>query len=91
MQNDVSYRRGCEVGESDQTLRLDHALPTPQAACFLGLSSKTLQNWRVMGFGPAFKKGQGIRGSVRYPVSSLREWRDRRVQFSTSQNSGGKA
>jgi hypothetical protein len=77
--------------ENSHSSLQDCALKTPNAAEFLGLSPKTLQNWRVMGIGPAFQKGPGIRGSIRYPISSLNEWRDQHLQFSTSQNRGEKA
>lgn len=72
-----------------QTVVLDHALTTVEAARFLGLSPKTLHNWRVMGVGPVFQKGPGIRGSIRYPISSLRDWRSRHLQSSTSQTGCG--
>lgn len=75
------------VAISQQALALDHALTTTEAARFLGLSPKTLHNWRVMGIGPAFQKGPGIRGSIRYPISVLQEWRNRHLQTSTSQTS----
>ncbi len=80
---------GLDTGGQSQSL--DRALPTVQAASYLGLKPKTLENWRVMGIGPAFQKGPGIRGSIRYPLSSLHDWRSRHLQTSTSQTMGGVA
>jgi hypothetical protein len=80
----ISVHRQNDAGGL-QALTLDHGLTTTDAAHFLGLSPKTLNNWRVMGIGPVFQKGPGIRGSIRYPISSLKEWRNRHLQSSTSQ------
>lgn len=41
------------------------------AAKFLGLSKRTLSNWRCLGLGPAaVKRG----GRVYYPLTHLQEW-----------------
>lgn len=60
-------------------------LTTAQAAEALGLSSKTLQNWRVYGDGPAFTK---FGSAVRYLYAELRQWAAERSRTSTS-NAGG--
>lgn len=36
-----------------------------------GLSVKTLQRWRLLGMGPAFRK---LGGAVRYGEADIREW-----------------
>jgi predicted DNA-binding transcriptional regulator AlpA len=59
-----------------------------EAARFLGLSHKTLNNWRVQGIGPRFVKAPGANGSVRYPLSELVAWRDAHLKSSTSQVGG---
>ena len=51
----------------------EHAyLTTMQAAWYLGLSPKTLQNWRVKGFGPECKR-HGPRAR-RYRFADLQLW-----------------
>jgi len=52
------------------------------AADFLCQSVRTLQKWRVTGFGPQFyKPGR----SVRYRRSDLKTWADARVKRHTSE------
>ncbi|MBM6596497.1 helix-turn-helix domain-containing protein [Microvirga pudoricolor] len=81
----------CAYTGGSPNLTDDPALTTIETARVLGLKPKTLENWRVMGIGPAFQKGPGLRGSIRYPLSSLHEWRSRHLQTSTSQTMGGMA
>lgn len=59
----------------------ERALAPAEAAEFLGVSTKTLTNWRSLGKGPTYLKydlggtldGQGRRrGSVAYQVKDLR-------------------
>lgn len=61
----------------------DRALSPAEAAEFLGVSNKTLTNWRSLGKGPSYLKydlsdtvdGQGRRrGSVAYQVKDLRSF-----------------
>ena len=58
----------------------ERALAPAEAAAFLGISAKTLTNWRSLGKGPSYLKydlggeldGQGRRrGSVAYQVKDL--------------------
>jgi predicted DNA-binding transcriptional regulator AlpA len=71
--------------------RNDPAVSTADAAAVLGLSRKTLTNWRWQGKGPRFQKTPGHRGSVRYPLSELRAWRAENLRRSTSDQGGGNA
>ncbi|WP_115727318.1 helix-turn-helix domain-containing protein [Actinomyces culturomici] len=61
----------------------ERALSPAEAAEFLGVSTKTLTNWRSLGKGPSYLKydlggdldGQGRRrGSVAYQVRDLRSF-----------------
>lgn len=47
-----------------------------EAAAWLGLAVKTLQNWRWAGRGPGFIKLGSSRSPVRYRLSDLREYVD---------------
>lgn len=64
------------------------ALPPKLAAKLLGLSPKTLANWRVQGAGPTFIKSPGLRGAVRYRLSALRAWQNAHQRKSTSDQGG---
>lgn len=68
---------------SSPVLDDERALSPAEAASFLGVSVKTLTNWRSLGKGPAYLKydlggtldGQGRRrGSVAYKVKDLLEF-----------------
>lgn len=62
-------------------------LLTPrQAAERLGLSPKTLANWRSRGGGPRFVRmgASDSRGAIRYPAIELRTWCAVRLVNSTS-------
>lgn len=63
-------------------------LPPKLAAKLLGLSAKTLANWRVQGAGPTFIKSPGLRGAVRYRLSALRAWQNAHERKSTSDQGG---
>ncbi|MHB0829412.1 MAG: hypothetical protein ACYCDN_08040 [Schaalia turicensis] len=65
------------------TLDDERALSPVEAAAFLGISAKTLTNWRSLGKGPTYLKydlsdtvdGQGRRrGSVAYQIKDLRSF-----------------
>ena len=63
--------------------KTENALPPKQAAEFLGVTPKTLANWRSAGQGPDYiKYGNTIdnrgrkRGAVVYLPSALRAYRD---------------
>lgn len=59
-------------------------LNTREAADFLSLSVKTLQNWRIQKRGPAFRKYEN--GSVRYDLRTVQKWAARQSRTSTSEN-----
>lgn len=61
---------------------IDALLSAEQAATVLGLSVKTLANWRVSGAGPAFLK---LGGRVLYDPADLQAWRDARRRKSTTE------
>ena len=61
-------------------------LDTQAAAERLGLSPRTLEQWRVRGGGPPFLK---IGGGVRYQLADLDEWLASRRRKSTSDPGGG--
>jgi helix-turn-helix protein len=62
---------------------LDGFIDETQAADFLCQSVRTLQKWRVTGYGPKFfKSGR----SIRYRRRMLLDWADTRQRSSTSQN-----
>ena len=56
-------------------------LGTGKAAKHLGLSTRTLERYRVSGGGPVFHR---FRGAVRYLVADLDEWAKTRRRNSTS-------
>lgn len=61
----------------------DGFITETEAADYLCQSIRTLQKWRVTGFGPQFyKPGR----SVRYSRRDLREWAETRMRKNTSQN-----
>lgn len=60
-------------------------LDTEAAACYLGLSPKTLNRWRIEGRGPNFRRfGGPIRGPVRYHKNDLDKWAEAQRRSSTS-------
>lgn len=63
---------------------LDGLIDEATAADFLCQSIRTIQKWRVTGFGPAFYKSGR---SVRYRRRELMEWADARRHANTSQYS----
>lgn len=60
-------------------------LRTPEAARFLGLSSRTLEKHRTYGTGPAYRK---LGGRVVYAIDDLQAWADRGAVTSTSDPRG---
>jgi helix-turn-helix protein len=61
----------------------DGFITETDAADYLCQSVRTLQKWRVTGYGPGFyKPGR----SVRYRRHDLRDWAESRKRVSTSQN-----
>ena len=67
----------------DQVLRTATLLTTPDAARYLGVSAKTLNNWRWIGAGkgPTFVR---LGRAVRYDVRTLDAWIAGRTFDSTS-------
>lgn len=57
-------------------------LDTVQAARFLGLGVRTMQNWRVQGVGPSFLRAGRC---VRYAPEDLTRWLSSRRFRSTSE------
>jgi predicted DNA-binding transcriptional regulator AlpA len=66
-------------------------LRSKEVAELLGVSEKTLANWRWQGRGPAFIKlpGKSGKGGVRYDGATVLQWREDHVQRSTSDISNG--
>lgn len=56
----------------------DHHVPTAEAALFLGVTPKTLRNWRNRRIGPAWSR-PGLRAVV-YRVGDLTAFMDARRQ-----------
>lgn len=57
-------------------------LTTPQAAALIGVAAGTLENWRVVGRGPAYRK-LGKRKVV-YHRDELIAWAESQAHVSTS-------
>ncbi len=55
------------------------------AADFLGVSTRTLEGWRLRGGGPVFIKAGR---SVRYRLTELLEWSEAQRRTSTSDQGG---
>ncbi|SMP34292.1 helix-turn-helix transcriptional regulator [Shimia sagamensis] len=62
---------------------LDGFIDETQAADFLCQSVRTIQKWRVTGYGPQFYKSGR---SVRYRRRDLLAWGEARCRANTSQN-----
>jgi predicted DNA-binding transcriptional regulator AlpA len=56
-------------------------LRTPEAAAFVGLSTRTLEKHRIYGTGPRYSK---LGGRVVYRLEDLQAWVDRGAKASTS-------
>jgi len=63
------------------TLELKPLLDTEAAAPLVGVSAKTLANWRVLGKGPKFVGGR----KPKYHPDDLAEWVNARRVQSTSE------
>jgi hypothetical protein len=60
---------------ADISLKDDRLVATAEAAQLLGLTPKTLREWRCNRMGPAaLKLGTGRQGRVLYRLSSLEAW-----------------
>ena len=62
------------------------ALPTREAATYLGLAPHTLSQWRVTGEGPVFVKAGS---AVLYLIADLNQWLRERRRISTSDDGVG--
>jgi predicted DNA-binding transcriptional regulator AlpA len=72
-----------DVRSESQTEVLTQSLVNENvAAKYLGLSPRTLQNWRVRGGGPLFVRISNR--SIRYRPSDIQDWIEERIRRSTS-------
>ena len=61
-------------------------LNTEQAACYLGVTAHTMNNWRHKGMGPPFiKTTRSRRGKVFYRPADLEAWQNANLYSSTSE------
>lgn len=65
---------------------LSRYLRTPEAARYLGLSSRTLEKHRTYGTGPVYHK---LGGRIVYDPDDLKAWADRGIRRSTSDPGNG--
>jgi helix-turn-helix protein len=69
-----------------QELIEDESVDEAEAALMLGVSRRTMQNWRQEGTGPRyFKISDRERGGVRYARLDIREFRERHTIHSTAE------
>lgn len=52
------------------------AVSANEAAAMLGVSSRTLANWRTQGIGPAFVRVGAVHSRTLYRVDDLNTWLD---------------
>jgi predicted DNA-binding transcriptional regulator AlpA len=70
------------IPQTPQTIKeIDPLLNEHEAAAPLGVSVRTLQNWRLRGGGPPYQK---LGSAVRYSTSKLHEWIECRSRMNTS-------
>lgn len=61
------------------------AVSANEAAAMLGVSSRTLANWRTLGIGPAFVRIGAVHSRTLYRLDDLKTWLDNnRVETSGS-------
>jgi excisionase family DNA binding protein len=58
-------------------------LTTPQAAAYLGISPRTLEDWRLTGFGPSFMK---LGRRVLYRMQDLLDFIEARLRRNTGEH-----
>ena len=56
---------------SNRGTALTGALPSAEAATYLGISPKTLSNWRAAGRGPQYSRFGKVHGRVVYRIVDL--------------------
>jgi len=66
-------------------------IDTKTAAPLIGITSSTLENWRVRGEGPPFHKTPGRTGKVLYDPADIEAWRTQRRFSSTAQSAAADA
>jgi hypothetical protein len=71
------------------TADLPCTVDSMQAAKVLGITCKTLTNWRSLGIGPQFIQYDGRNGAVRYRLADLVAWQEARRRNGPSGDSGG--
>ena len=52
------------------------AVSANEAAAMLGVSSRTLANWRTLGIGPAFVRVGAVHSRTLYRLDDLNTWLD---------------
>jgi len=82
---------GHSHSEHKQESACPPTLRCKEAAVLIGVSDKTLANWRWRGLDPAFVKlpGKNGKGAVRYDRATVLQWLDDHVHRSTSDTSNG--
>lgn len=69
------------MGEDLKTKAGNSLLTTAEAANYLRIEKRTLENWRVSGRGPAFVR---LGGAVRYRMAQLEKFIAQNERFSTA-------
>ena len=72
----------------ERSNQMQPMLTQSEAAHFLRASVRTLEDWRVRGFGPKFVK---IGSRVCYQQSALTDWVEAQTRTSTAEHTVGKA
>ena len=70
-------------------LVLQDLLDTTAAAPRIGVTTGTLENWRVKGLGPKFIKTPGRTGKVLYDPADIQAWKEIHRFQSTSEAQDG--
>lgn len=70
-------------GNTNAQNRENQLVPEMEAANLLGLSIRTLQNWRVRGGGPRFVRISSR--CIRYRITDIEEWIAARTCANTSE------
>ena len=72
-------------GFNDGTRKMRNLLNTKAAAPCIGVTTGTLENWRVQGIGPKFIKTSGKSGKVLYDPADIEVWKEANRFQSTSE------
>jgi hypothetical protein len=76
--DDCTY--GARGGPQSPGVVLAEVVNSVQAAKVLGVTPKTLANWRALKIGVRYIKYSGRCGPVRYRLADLLAWQDARVR-----------